>query len=199
MTTIRQDVPRTSAPGTAQPGAQQPPKLMPPGVVPPPAAPTYTPLAPQRPSDPIGAVTDTVRRAREAAEQAQQAIREGVRGAVDRARTTAGAVLGQPAQQPVSAAPTAAQRCAPDPRRPFDPAGRAQYGLLNLAWRWQEAGAPIRAIHAYMELLQRYPDTPAAAAAIADLVELSEKLIAEGQFHTAFGIYEHLEQLEQLA
>jgi len=41
----------------------------------------------------------------------------------------------------------------------------------------------------------RYPGTPAAAAAVADLVKLSEKLTAEGQFHTALTIYDHLERL----
>jgi hypothetical protein len=80
-------------------------------------------------------------------------------------------------------------------RRFFDPVVAAQTGLLNLAWRWQQAGAPIRAIHTYVELLTRYPDTPAAAAAVADLVELSEKLAHEGQFHTALGIYDQLEEL----
>ena len=81
------------------------------------------------------------------------------------------------------------------PLDPSNPAACAQAGLLSLAWRWQDAGAPIRAIHAYVELLTRYPDTPAAAAAVTDLVELSEKLVEEGQFHTALAIYDHLEQL----
>ena len=79
--------------------------------------------------------------------------------------------------------------------RPFDPAACAQAGLVNLAWRWKEAGSPIRAIHTYMELLHRYPDTPAASAAVADLVELSETLAQHGQFHTALLIYDQLERL----
>jgi TolA-binding protein len=70
-----------------------------------------------------------------------------------------------------------------------------QSGLLSLARRWQEDGSSHRAIHAYVELLTRYPETPAAAAAISDLVELSESLAREGQFHAALGIYDHLEQL----
>lgn len=77
----------------------------------------------------------------------------------------------------------------------FDPVAAAQAGMLNLAWRWQEAGAPIRAIHTYIELLSRYPDTPGAEAAVADLVELSDKLVEQGQFHTALAIYDHLEEL----
>jgi hypothetical protein len=46
-----------------------------------------------------------------------------------------------------------------------------------------------------VELLTRYPDTPAAGAAVSDLVELSEKLVGEGQFHTALAIYDQLERL----
>jgi TolA-binding protein len=70
-----------------------------------------------------------------------------------------------------------------------------QAGMLNLAWKWQEAGSPIRAIHTYIELLHRYPDTPGAAAAVADLVALSEILTKQGQFHTALAIFDHLEEL----
>jgi len=77
----------------------------------------------------------------------------------------------------------------------FDPVAATQAGMLNLAWKWQEAGAPIRAIHTYVELLVRYPHTPGADAAVADLVELSNILAQQGQFHTALAIYDHLEAL----
>jgi hypothetical protein len=79
-------------------------------------------------------------------------------------------------------------------RQGFDPLRAAQTGLLKLAWSWQKAGSPIRAIHAYMELLFRYPDSAAADAAVADLVQLSDTLTSEGQFHTALAIYDHLER-----
>jgi hypothetical protein len=46
-----------------------------------------------------------------------------------------------------------------------------------------------------MQVLERYPDTAAAAAAVSDLVEISDILAHEGQFHTALAIYEHLEEL----
>jgi hypothetical protein len=82
---------------------------------------------------------------------------------------------------------------APPAWQTFDPLRAAQTGLLKLAWSWKQAGAPIRAIHAYMELLFRYPDSAAADAAVADLVELSDALVSEGQFHTALAIYDHLE------
>ena len=49
-----------------------------------------------------------------------------------------------------------------------------------------------------MQLLDRYPGTDAADAAVADLVELSDRLAQQGQYHIALAIYEQLEQLEQL-
>jgi hypothetical protein len=93
------------------------------------------------------------------------------------------------------AASVPAWACAPQARATFDPSRCAQAGLLNLAWSWQQAGAPIRAIHAYMQVLTRYPGSAGAAAAVADLVELSDKLADQGQFHIALGIYEELEEL----
>ena len=101
----------------------------------------------------------------------------------------------------IAQAARAAQRSTPvacppaPPRHQFDRMAATQAGLLKLAWKWQEAGAPIRAIHTYIELLTRYPDTPGADAAVADLVELSDILTEQGQFHTALAIYDHLEEL----
>jgi hypothetical protein len=125
------------------------------------------------------------------AREAQQAAQERIRASVRRTKSTA--------------APPGVQRRSVQPQEPVVPqtprhqpsnsVSVAQAGLLSLAWRWQEAGAPIRAINAYVELLTRYPDTAAAAAAVQDLVALSEKLADEGQFHTALVIYDHLEEL----
>ena len=153
------------------------PPFVSPGVVPPPAAPMYS----MRPSESTLRVEADAeislgdRRATEAQQTAREMAHEAALAAAQRAR----------------------RRRPPRPghRTFFDPVVAAQTGLLNLAWRWQRAGAPIRAIHTYMELLERYPHTPAAAAAVADLVELSEKLAHEGQFHTALGIYDQLEEL----
>jgi len=160
-----------------------------PGVVPPPAAPMYSVRPPESQRGESGAessVAEKVRKAKEAQQNAQERIRLAVR----RARS---------ASPPpgVQRRPTHQMAVTPQSRRhyPSDPAVCAQNGLLSLAWSWQEAGAPIRAIHTYVELLMRYPDTPATAAAVADLVTLSEKLAGEGQFHTALAIYDHLEYL----
>ena len=166
----------------AQPGKLLPPFMPPaagqrpaaaPGVVPPPAAPVYSmrpPEAAQRAGS--GTTTDDVKRARAAAVSAAQII---ATRAMQRATP---------------------DTCEPPPsRHSFDRVAATQAGLLKLAWKWQEAGAPIRAIHTYIELLTRYPDTPGADAAVADLVELSDILTEQGQFHTALAIYDHLEEL----
>ena len=157
-----------------------PPRAAAPGVVPPPAAPVYS----MRPADgdANGSVADSARLAREAQ------LRGKTRVVAQRARAIASpaqAVVRRTSQQPAS---------PPQARHQFDPLRAAQTGLLDLAWSWQQAGAPIRAIHTYVELLCLYPDSAAADAAVADLVELSDKLATQGQFHTALRIYDHLEQ-----
>ena len=163
-----------------------------PGVVPPPAAPTYSMRTPQSvprfEGDGESPLAAKVRMAREAQESAQERVRLAVQRST--LASPAPGVRRRPAHQP---APPPSR--TPMPGSPFDPDAYAQAGLLSLAWRWQEAGAPIRAIHAYVELLTRYPDTPAARTAVADLVELSERLVDDGQFHTALVIYDHLEHL----
>lgn len=154
-----------------------------PGVVPPPASPTYSMRPPEGAT---AVVAEKMRMVR----GAQESVQERVRIAVQRSRTTVAPtndVCRRLAQQstatPWTAVPT------------HDLSACAQAGLLNVARTWREADAPIRAIHTYVELLTRYPDSPAAAEAVADLVELSEELAGEGRLHAAFGIYEYLEDL----
>jgi hypothetical protein len=162
-----------------------------PGVVPPPAAPLYSTrpeTAPRVEADAQTSVAEKVRIAKET----QRDVREKVRLGVQRARSSMPA-RDTPKPQPRRVVPITTRTAAR--AQTIDPVSVAQTGLLNLAWRWQEAGSPIRAIHTYMELLTRYPHTPAAAAAVVDLVDLSEKLAQEGQFHTALAIYDHLEHL----
>lgn len=154
------------------PAAAQRPAAAP-GVVPPPAAPVYS----MRPPEPAARADNT----------AAAATSEDVK------RARAMAAIAQAAR---AAQRSTAVACPPaPPRHPFDRMAATQAGLLKLAWKWQEAGAPIRAIHTYIELLTRYPDTPGADAAVADLVELSDILTEQGQFHTALAIYDHLEEL----
>jgi hypothetical protein len=148
-----------------------------PGVVPPPAAPIYSMLPPEPAPRAEGNAQSLVAEKTKVARGAQQSVEERVRVAVQRA------------------SPATGVRRRPPARTAFDPVAATQAGLLNLAWRWQEAGAPIRAIHAYMQVLHRYPGSPGADAAVADLVELSDKLAGKGQFHIALGIYDHLEKM----
>jgi len=163
--------------------------------VPPPAAPIYSmrppESAPRFDAQAESSVAETFRRAREAQQWAEEIAEETMAAVAPRAQA--------PTRSPRGAVRRRAQRTSQPEgarhRHVFDPVAAAQAGLLNLAWRWQRAGAPIRAIHAYMELLVRYPDTPAAAAAVADLVELSDRLAREGHFHIALGIYDQLEEL----
>ena len=156
-----------------------------PGVLPPAAAPIYSTRAPEASESPVA---EKVRIAREAQQRAQDRIRNTVRHT--KPSSPAPGVQRRPQE-----AMTSTWRQSRAPHAPSDPAACAQQGMLNLAWRWQEAGAPIRAIHTYVELLERYPGTPAAAAAVGQLVDLSAKLADEGQFHIALTIYDHLEHL----
>lgn len=141
-----------------------------PGVVPPPAAPVYSmrpPESTQRDAMAANSAAESAHRAKAAQHVAARAV-----------------------PRPAPYAPS-----APTMQKCFDRVAATQAGLLKLAWKWQEAGAPIRAIHTYIELLTRYPNTPGADAAVADLVELSDILTEQGQFHTALAIYDHLEAL----
>jgi hypothetical protein len=168
---------------TAQVMATQVPAT--PGVVPPPAAPVYSTRPPEQPQRfELDAGTLVAE---------QNKAQKSVRVAVQRTRTASAPPA--PVKRPVKRPAPAAQWSTAQTRPTFDPVRCAQAGLLNLAWSWQEAGAPIRAIHAYMQVLTRYPGTPGAAAAVADLVELSDKLACQGHFHIALGIYDELEEL----
>ena len=142
-----------------------------PGVVPPPAAPVYSMRPPGAAQRADATATNSSAESAHRAKAAQHVAARAV-----------------PRPAPYAPSAAAARQC-------FDRVAATQAGLLKLAWRWQEAGAPIRAIHTYIELLTRYPNTPGADAAVADLVELSDILTEQGQFHTALAIYDHLEAL----
>lgn len=166
------------------------------GVVPPQAAPIYSMQpAPRAESDGDGAA---MANSRVASEPQQPALPAPASAAP--AQPAKAAALPAPAMRRQAAprqAPAIPQPVQPPTRQQFDPARAAQAGLLNLAWSWQQAGSPIRAIHTYMELLARYPGSPAAAGAIADLVQLSSKLAEQGNFHTALSIFDDLEELQR--
>jgi hypothetical protein len=148
------------------------------GVVPPASSPTYK----------LRSTAELLAEKARLARGAQQNVQEKVRIGVQQVRPT-------PPPSEACRRSGATQRFTTTPLLTHDPVACAQAGLLNLARMWLAADAPMRAIHTYLEVLTRYPDTQVAADAVADLVELSEKLAGEGQFHAALGIYDHLEYL----
>jgi hypothetical protein len=77
----------------------------------------------------------------------------------------------------------------------YDPQGAARAGLLRLATDWKEAGSAYQAMHAYMEVLRRYPQTGAAAAATEGLVDLANRLQKQGKFYAALNIYDKLDAM----
>ena len=88
----------------------------------------------------------------------------------------------------------------PAPRRPgpgevFDPRGAARAGLLRVARSWREAGSTYQAIHAYTQILIRYPGGGAASAATEELIELAETLVQQGRYYSALNVFDKLEQL----
>jgi len=77
----------------------------------------------------------------------------------------------------------------------FDPRRAIPVGLLRLARNWSDAGSIYQAIHAYFEVLIRYPGTQAAEAAVEELLTLAERLAQQGRYYAALNIFNKLEQL----
>jgi hypothetical protein len=75
-----------------------------------------------------------------------------------------------------------------------NPRNAARLGLLHMAREWREKGSIYQALHAYEEILGRYPGTGVAAAATEELLEMARKLEAEGQFRAALEIFHKLEE-----
>jgi hypothetical protein len=191
-------------PGSAGPGGAAA------GVVPPIAAPIYSMLpgvglphsippagsapysVPQTAAQVQSAVEDAVAEGARVAQQTQQRVRVAIERTTAPASAPASAARRRPVQRAAPAPQTAPR---PRPRQAFDPVAYAQTGLLNLAHNWAQSGAPLRAIHTYMQVLIRYPGTPAASAAVADLVEYADSLAEQGMFHAALSIYDRLEEL----
>ena len=77
----------------------------------------------------------------------------------------------------------------------FDPRAATRVALLNMAHSWMEAGSTYSAIYAYEELLRRYPDGGAAAAATEGIVEIVQTLQQQGKYYTALHVLETLDEL----
>jgi tetratricopeptide (TPR) repeat protein len=77
----------------------------------------------------------------------------------------------------------------------FDPRRAVPVGLLRLARSWSDTGSVYQAIHAYTEVLIRYPRTGASEAAAEELLILAERLAQQGRYYAALNIFNKLEQL----
>jgi len=77
----------------------------------------------------------------------------------------------------------------------FDPRRAVPIGLLRLARSWSEAGSIHQAIHAYTEVLVRYPQTGASEAVAEELLVMAERLAQQGRYYAALNIFNKLEQL----
>jgi len=77
----------------------------------------------------------------------------------------------------------------------FSPRTAIQLGLVRLARSWSEAGSIYQAIHAYTEVLIRYPETGAAEVAAEELLIMAERLAQQGRYYAALNIFNKLEQL----
>jgi hypothetical protein len=82
-----------------------------------------------------------------------------------------------------------------EPGMYFDPHGAIRVGFLRLARKWKDTGQLYQAMHAYMIILQRYPDTAVADAAVEDLMELAESFEQEGKFYSAMNLFKKIEEL----
>lgn len=77
----------------------------------------------------------------------------------------------------------------------FDPRRAIPIGLLRLARNWSDTGSVYSAIHAYTEVLIRYPESGAADAAVEELLLLAERLSQQGRYYAALNIFNKLEML----
>jgi hypothetical protein len=102
---------------------------------------------------------------------------------------------GQQVQHRAKEESMAPARGAEMPTYFYDPQAAARAGLLHLAAAQKDAGRVYSAIGAYERILQRYPDTGAAAAAAEGLLKLAAKLEKEGRYYSSLNIYDKLEQL----
>jgi tetratricopeptide (TPR) repeat protein len=77
----------------------------------------------------------------------------------------------------------------------FNPRRAIPIGLLRLARTWSDTGAVYQAIHAYTEVLIRYPQTGASEAAAEELLILADRLAQQGRYYAALNIFNKLELL----
>src|SRR5262249_38917749 len=89
--------------------------------------------------------------------------------------------------------PARAERRAPRREYVFEPRAAIRVALWDMAQSWKDAGSTYSAIYAFEELLRRYPDGGAAAAATEGIVEIVQTLQDQGKYYTALHVLETLD------
>lgn len=77
----------------------------------------------------------------------------------------------------------------------FDPGVQARRNMLRMARNLREQGHVYQAIYILKQLLKDYPKTPESRIAVQEYSQLGEQLERQGMPHTAFSMYQWLEQL----
>ncbi|HEU5344131.1 MAG TPA: tetratricopeptide repeat protein [Ktedonobacterales bacterium] len=77
-----------------------------------------------------------------------------------------------------------------------DPTLRAQQAMLRMAGDMRAQGHPHEAMDMYTKLMDDYPDTEAARAAMNALMDLAQQLEQTGQPRLALEIYQIVEQYQ---
>lgn len=71
----------------------------------------------------------------------------------------------------------------------------ARTSMLRIARAWQTSGQLHHAIDAYLRLCHRYPDSPEAHDAAAQILALAQSYEQQGQYRMAMDLYNRLERL----
>lgn len=79
--------------------------------------------------------------------------------------------------------------------RSFDPGAQARRSMMRMARDLREQGHIYQAIYILKQVLKDYPDTPESRIAVQEYTQLGEQLERQGMPHTAFSMYQWLEQL----
>jgi tetratricopeptide (TPR) repeat protein len=77
-----------------------------------------------------------------------------------------------------------------------DPTLRAQQAMLRMAGDMQTQGHVYEAVDMYVKLMDDYPDSEAARAAMNALMNLAQQLEQSGQPRLALEIYQIVEQYQ---
>jgi tetratricopeptide (TPR) repeat protein len=69
--------------------------------------------------------------------------------------------------------------------------------LFTLAMTLERLGKVHQALTPYLKIIEKYPDTAEAPAAIENVLAIADGMRQKGQFHVAMRIYDRLEEASQ--